>query len=121
MLEGADGDVLIRYGHRAFFHLSADRRVLRCAPTERDDPIWQRVLLDTVLWTASLLRGYELLHASAVQTDGRGGRLPRGAAEAARRAWRRSTCGAGGAVLRRHPGPRRLRRRRHGRSRARRS
>ena len=69
MLEGADGDVLIRYGHRALFHLSADRRVLRCAPTERDDPIWQRVLLDTVLWTVSLLRGYEQLHASAVQTD----------------------------------------------------
>lgn len=68
MLEGSDGDVLIWYGQRAFFHLSADGRVLRCAPTERDDPVWQRVLLDTVLWTASLLRGYELLHASAVRT-----------------------------------------------------
>jgi hypothetical protein len=68
MLEGSDGDVLIWYGHRALFHLSADRRVLRCAPTARDDPVWQRVLLDTVLWTASLLRGYEQLHASAVMT-----------------------------------------------------
>ena len=69
MLEGADGDVLLHYGHRALFHLSADRQVLRCAPTDIDEPTWQRVLLDTVLWTASLLRGYELLHASAVQTE----------------------------------------------------
>jgi hypothetical protein len=68
MLEGPDGDVLICYGHRALFHLSTDGRVLRCAPTERDDPVWQRVLLDTVLWTVSLLRGYEQLHASAVRT-----------------------------------------------------
>ena len=68
MLEGPDGDVLVSYGHRATFHLSADGSVLRCAPTERDDPVWQRVLLDTVLWTVSLLRGYEQLHASAVRT-----------------------------------------------------
>ncbi len=60
--------MLICYGHRAIFHLSTDGRILRCAPTERDDPIWQRVLLDTVLWTVSLLRGYEQLHASAVRT-----------------------------------------------------
>ena len=68
MLEGPDGNMLICYGHRAIFHLSTDGRVLRCAPTERNDPIWQRVLLDTVLWTVSLLRGYEQLHASAVRT-----------------------------------------------------
>jgi hypothetical protein len=68
MLESPNGDVLICYGHRAIFHLSADGRVLRCASEERDDPVWQRVLLDTVLWTVSLLRGYEQLHASAVRT-----------------------------------------------------
>jgi hypothetical protein len=68
MLEGADGDVLLFYGHRALFHVAADLRTLRCAPTEPDEPTWQRVLLDTVLWTVSQLRGYELLHASAVQT-----------------------------------------------------
>ena len=55
-------------GTARIFHLSTDGRVLRCAPTDRDDPIWQRVLLDTVLWTVSLLRGYEQLHASAVRT-----------------------------------------------------
>lgn len=69
MLEGPAGDVLFHYGPRALFHLSADRRVLRCAPTVDDDPAWQRVLLDTVLWTISLLRGFELLHASAVETS----------------------------------------------------
>jgi len=68
MLEGSAGDMFIRYGRRALFHLSADRRLLRCAPAARDDPTWQRVLLDTVLWTVSLLRGFELLHASAIGT-----------------------------------------------------
>jgi hypothetical protein len=70
MLEGADGDMLLAYGHRAIFHLSPDGCVLRCAPTDHDDPVWQRVLLDTVLWTVSLLRGYEQLHASAARTAG---------------------------------------------------
>jgi hypothetical protein len=70
MLEGAAGDLLICYGYRALFHLSADGRTLRCAPTQADDPVWQRVLLDTVLWTVSLVRGYEQLHASAVRTSG---------------------------------------------------
>jgi hypothetical protein len=68
MLEGRDGDHLLRYGTRALFHLSADARVLRCAPADAAEPSWQRVLLDTVLWSASLLRGFELLHMSAVQT-----------------------------------------------------
>jgi hypothetical protein len=68
MLEAPAGDALLCYGHRAFLHLSADRRILRCGPTVRDDPHWQRVLLDTVLWSVSLLRGFELLHASAVET-----------------------------------------------------
>jgi hypothetical protein len=69
MLESHRRDILFSYGARALFHLSADRRVLRCAPTDGDDRSWQRVLLDTVLWTTSLLRGFELLHASAVETS----------------------------------------------------
>jgi hypothetical protein len=68
MLEGADGDVLFSYGRRALFHLSADRQVLRCAPFTSEHPSWKRVLLDTILWTVSWLRGFELLHASAVGT-----------------------------------------------------
>ncbi|HYZ80656.1 MAG TPA: hypothetical protein VE571_05280 [Solirubrobacteraceae bacterium] len=66
MLEGTAGDVLFAYGRTALFHLSADHAVLRCAVADEDEPTWQRVLLDTILWTVSLLRGFELLHASAV-------------------------------------------------------
>jgi hypothetical protein len=68
MLEGSAGDILFDYGHRALFHLSADGSSLRCACARVEDRTWQRVLLDTVLWTTSLLRGFELLHASAVET-----------------------------------------------------
>ena len=68
MLEGSDGDVLFHCGQRSLFHLSADHRLLRCAPTAWEDLGWQRHLLDTVLWTTSILHGFELLHASAVRT-----------------------------------------------------
>jgi hypothetical protein len=66
MLEGADGDILFAYGRAALAHLSADGTLLRCAVGAENDPAWQRVLLDTVLWTVSLLRGFELLHAATV-------------------------------------------------------
>jgi hypothetical protein len=64
---GGDGDYLMTYGNEAVFLLSAGVRELRCAPTEHRTAAWQRFLLDTVLWSASLLSGIELLHASAVQ------------------------------------------------------
>jgi hypothetical protein len=64
---GARGDYLMTYGDEAVFLLSADVRELRCAPAEHPGAAWQRFLLDTVLWSASLLSGIELLHASAVQ------------------------------------------------------
>jgi hypothetical protein len=67
MLEGEDGDVLFHYRERALFHLSANCEILRCAISDSGSA-WQRVLLDTVLWTISLLRGFELLHAGAVVT-----------------------------------------------------
>jgi hypothetical protein len=70
MLEGEPGDVLFLYGRTVVFHLSADLQVLRCAAPAQGDRAWQRVLMDTVLWTVGLLRGYELLHASAVETGG---------------------------------------------------
>jgi hypothetical protein len=63
---GSAGDHLMTFGDDAVFHLSPDMRALCCAPAERFAPAWQRFLLDTVLWSASLLRGSELLHASAV-------------------------------------------------------
>lgn len=67
MLEGIDGDVLFHYRERALFHLSGGRDVLRYAVSE-SGTAWQRVLLDTIFWTVSLLKGFELLHAGAIVT-----------------------------------------------------
>jgi hypothetical protein len=50
----------------AIHHLSSDASVLQCAPANPDDPSWWRVVLDSVLFTVALLRGYEALHAGAV-------------------------------------------------------
>jgi hypothetical protein len=66
MLEGPDGAVLFQYGRDVAFHLRPDRSELRCAFSTLDDPGWQRVLLDTVLCGISLMRGFELLHCSAI-------------------------------------------------------
>lgn len=66
---GAAGDHRFVYGNRASFHLSADRRLLRCAPEDADAPEWRRVLLDSVLATVALLHGYEALHAASVLGD----------------------------------------------------
>jgi hypothetical protein len=64
---GSNGDYLMSYGDDAIFLLSPRGRSLHCAPVDRLSVSWQRFLLDTVLWSASLLSGMELLHASAVQ------------------------------------------------------
>lgn len=53
---------------RSLHHLSADRRELLCAVRDRSDPSSWRVVLDSVLFTVSLLHGYEALHAGAVAT-----------------------------------------------------
>jgi hypothetical protein len=71
MTRGRDGDYLMAYGQDARFLLSPDFRELRCCPARPSEAAWRRFLLDTVLWSSSLLRGVELLHASAVQ-DGVG-------------------------------------------------
>jgi hypothetical protein len=67
-LEGPEGELFIHYGSRARFHLLPKDGVLRCAPANLDDPLWQRVLLDTVLWTTSYALGSVLIHAAAVET-----------------------------------------------------
>lgn len=51
--------------------VSADGREVACAPPAVGWWYWQRLLIGQVLPTASALRGYELLHASAVAIDGR--------------------------------------------------
>ncbi len=55
---------------RAIHHLCADASVLQCAPSNPADPAWWRAVLDSVLFTVALLRGYEALHAGAVATAG---------------------------------------------------
>jgi hypothetical protein len=52
----------------AIHHLSSDASVLQCAPANPADPLWWRVVLDSVLFTVALLHGYEALHAGAVAT-----------------------------------------------------
>ena len=62
-------------GHqeRARFRLRAEQDVLECAPRgqflKSDAQLaWQRALLDKVLRCVSMIRGYESLHASAVDS-----------------------------------------------------
>jgi hypothetical protein len=71
MTRGRAGDYLMTYGDDARYLLSPDLGALRCSPARPAEAGWRRFLLDTVLWSASLLRGTELMHASAV--GGRGG------------------------------------------------
>jgi hypothetical protein len=54
---------------RAVHHLNADASVLRCAPTDPEGQKWWRVVLDSVLFTVALLKGYEALHAGAIATQ----------------------------------------------------
>ncbi len=80
MERGVDGDHRFVHGAqperkgvpspetRAIHYLDADAGVLLCAPAERSDPSWWRVVLDSVLFTVALLQGYEALHAGAVVT-----------------------------------------------------
>jgi hypothetical protein len=70
MTRGGAGDYLMTYGDDARYHLSPDLRALRCSPARPVETGWRRFLLDTVLWSASLLRGTELMHASAVRGSG---------------------------------------------------
>jgi hypothetical protein len=68
---GASGEHRFVYGDRAAFRLSPDHTSVTCALVDYDDPGWQRLFLDTILWSCSAIRGFELLHASAV-TSARG-------------------------------------------------
>jgi hypothetical protein len=64
---GAAGDLLFAYGDRARFHLDPSMRLLACHPS-RAGLDWQRVLLTKVLSCVSMMRGYEALHACAVDS-----------------------------------------------------
>jgi hypothetical protein len=67
---GIDGDHRFVHGTHPeqIHHLSADTGVLQCAPPDRADQSWWRLVLDSVLFSVALLRGYEALHAGAIAT-----------------------------------------------------
>jgi hypothetical protein len=52
--------------------LSAEGRELACAPESSDNPVWQRMLLDTVFFCCRLVDGGVALHACAVARAGEG-------------------------------------------------
>ena len=66
MEKGSAGDYRFQWEGRAAFHLTPDARELTCGLRDRQDMAAMRLLLDTVLWSVSLICGYELLHASAI-------------------------------------------------------
>jgi hypothetical protein len=61
------GGRLFSYGELALFGLDAEMRRLDCAPLEPSLD-WQRVLLGKVLPAIGVMRGYEALHAAAVDS-----------------------------------------------------
>jgi hypothetical protein len=65
MERGVDGDLLFSYGELARFHLDPSMQRLDCAPSGAGLD-WQRTLISKVIPTISVMRGYEALHASAV-------------------------------------------------------
>ncbi|MHB8242946.1 MAG: hypothetical protein ACYDHN_13275 [Solirubrobacteraceae bacterium] len=64
---GSAGDLLFAYGDRARFRLHADMERLDCAP-EHPGLDWQRALISKVLPAIGVMRGYEALHAAAVDS-----------------------------------------------------
>lgn len=66
---GFSGDVQFHLGH-VCFHVVADGARILCSVPDLGAPRWRRVLLDSVLGTAALLRGLEGLHGGAVEVGG---------------------------------------------------
>ncbi|HEV3320620.1 MAG TPA: hypothetical protein VG147_00330 [Solirubrobacteraceae bacterium] len=64
---GIGGDVLFTYGDRARFRLDASLEHLECAPL-CEGLHWHQALLGRVLPNVAIMRGYEALHASAVDS-----------------------------------------------------
>jgi hypothetical protein len=64
---GAHGESLFTYADRARYLLSTDMRTLDCAPADGGLD-WERVLLGKILPSVSVMRGYEALHAAAVDS-----------------------------------------------------
>jgi hypothetical protein len=67
---GEAGDHRFVHGERAVHHLSADGRLLLCAPMQEEGQLWWRLVLDSVLFSVALLAGREALHAGAIAVGG---------------------------------------------------
>lgn len=68
VLRSKTGEHRFFHGGRELFHLSADYQTLITGLGPVRDTRWWRILLDSVLFTVSLLRGNEAIHAGAVAT-----------------------------------------------------
>jgi hypothetical protein len=64
---GRDGDTLLVHGSHASHRLDASMQTLAVSP-RCPGPAWQRALLTKVLPIVSIMRGYEALHAGAVDS-----------------------------------------------------
>jgi hypothetical protein len=64
---GSAGDLLFGYGELARFHLDADMLRLGCAPSG-EGLDWQRTLIGKVVPSIAVMRGYEALHAAALDS-----------------------------------------------------
>jgi hypothetical protein len=67
----AGGDYSLDHTYYGTFEVAADGSQITCAPNELPSWLWQRFLIAQPLPLASLLHGYEPLHASAVALDDR--------------------------------------------------
>jgi hypothetical protein len=65
---GRAGDLLFDYGESARYLLDPRAEKMLCATAEAASLAWQRVLLSRVLPVVAIARGYEALHAAAVET-----------------------------------------------------
>jgi hypothetical protein len=63
----ANGELRFSYGERARFVLRERMRQLECGARD-SAPDWQRALISKVLPSISVIRGYEALHAAAVDS-----------------------------------------------------
>lgn len=68
---GRDGEILFRYGESAIFLLHRDLACLDCHANDAG-PGWQRVLIGKIVPAIAVMRGFEALHAAALDTGGAG-------------------------------------------------
>ncbi len=67
VIETAGEQVLFSYGERAAYLLHEEMTHLDCAPVS-EGLDWQRTLISKVIPAISVMRGYEALHAAAVES-----------------------------------------------------